>query len=136
MHRLFAAIRPSEHIRDALVDAMDDSPELRWVPDENLHLTLRFIGEVERPLGEDIATQLAQIRFEAFDLELAGTTTDRLGHEAYVFETPPSDVDLVDRLLVSPSGHILATETVWVGHDRTDIPSPSVVSYYAWEGRA
>ena len=50
MHRLFVAIRPPEHIRDLLIDAMDDSPELGWVGDDNLHLTLRFIGEVERPL--------------------------------------------------------------------------------------
>ena len=30
MHRLFVAIRPPEHIRDLLIDAMDDSPELGW----------------------------------------------------------------------------------------------------------
>jgi len=30
MHRLFVAIRPPEAIRDSLVDAMADSPELRW----------------------------------------------------------------------------------------------------------
>ena len=28
MHRLFVAIRPPEPIRDLLIDAMDDSPEL------------------------------------------------------------------------------------------------------------
>jgi len=72
MHRLFVAIRPPEDIRDLLIDAMDDSPELRWVPDENLHLTLRFIGEVERPLAEDIAAALATIRSPAFDLRIAG----------------------------------------------------------------
>ena len=48
MHRLFIAIRPPEAICDLLVDAMDDSPELRWVGDELLHVTLRFVGEVER----------------------------------------------------------------------------------------
>ena len=34
MHRLFVAIRPPEEIRDALIDAMDDSPEMRWVGDD------------------------------------------------------------------------------------------------------
>ena len=72
MHRLFVAIRPPESIRDLLVDAMDDSPALRWVPDDNLHLTLRFIGEVERPQANDIARALGQIRFPAFDLRVAG----------------------------------------------------------------
>ena len=72
MHRLFVAIRPPEDIRDALIDAMDDSPELRWVGDDNLHLTLRFIGEVERPLADDIAAALSRVRSERFELRVAG----------------------------------------------------------------
>ena len=72
MHRLFAAIRPPEAIRDQLIDAMDDGPELKWVGDEQLHLTLRFIGEVERPLAEDIAAALARVRAERFALRIAG----------------------------------------------------------------
>jgi RNA 2',3'-cyclic 3'-phosphodiesterase len=71
MHRLFVAIRPPEHIRDVLVDAMDDSPELRWVGDDNLHLTLRFIGEVEGPVAEEIAAALDRIAFPAFPLRLS-----------------------------------------------------------------
>ena len=72
MHRLFVAIRPPEPIRDLLVDAMEDNPELRWVSDDNLHLTLRFIGEVERPLAEDIAAALTGVRAQGFDLSIAG----------------------------------------------------------------
>jgi RNA 2',3'-cyclic 3'-phosphodiesterase len=72
MHRLFVALRPPEDIRDRLIDAMEDSPELRWVGDEQLHLTLRFIGEVERPLADDIALALGRVRFGRFDLSVAG----------------------------------------------------------------
>ncbi|MBA2467558.1 MAG: RNA 2',3'-cyclic phosphodiesterase [Sphingomonas sp.] len=72
MHRLFVAIRPPEAIRDRLVDAMGDSPELRWVGDEQLHLTLRFIGEVETPLADDIALALRRLRFAPFALSIAG----------------------------------------------------------------
>ena len=72
MHRLFVAIRPPEAIRDSLIDAMADSPELRWVGDEQLHLTLRFIGEVERPLADDLALALSRIRSEPFELSVAG----------------------------------------------------------------
>jgi 2'-5' RNA ligase len=72
MHRLFVAIRPPEEVRDLLIDAMDDSPALRWVGDEQLHLTLRFIGEVERPLASDVAAALARIRSPAFDLAVKG----------------------------------------------------------------
>ena len=72
MHRLFVAIRPPEAIRDRLIDAMVDSPELRWVGDEQLHLTLRFIGEVERPLADDIALALTRIRSDRFELRVTG----------------------------------------------------------------
>jgi 2'-5' RNA ligase len=72
MHRLFVAIRPPGDIRDRLVDAMADSPELGWVGDDNLHLTLRFIGEVERPLADDIALALSRIRSAAFALRVTG----------------------------------------------------------------
>ena len=72
MHRLFVAIRPPEHIRDLLIDAMDDSPALRWVGDEQLHLTLRFIGEVERPIANDIAGALQHVTVPPFDLRIAG----------------------------------------------------------------
>jgi RNA 2',3'-cyclic 3'-phosphodiesterase len=71
MHRLFVAIVPPRNIRDLLIDAMDDSPELRWVGEEQLHLTLRFIGEVERPLAEEIALALGRVRSERFSLRIA-----------------------------------------------------------------
>ena len=70
MHRLFVAIRPPEPIRDLVIDTMDDSPALRWVGDEQLHLTLRFIGEVERPVANDIAATLERIRSPSFDLRI------------------------------------------------------------------
>lgn len=72
MHRLFVAIRPPDDIRDVLIDAMDDSPALRWVGDEQLHLTLRFIGEVERPTANDIAVALDRVRSPSFELNVVG----------------------------------------------------------------
>lgn len=72
MHRLFVAIRPPEAIREALLDLMEGVPDLRWQADEQLHLTLRFIGEVEPPLAEDLALALQQIRFDRFALALDG----------------------------------------------------------------
>ena len=72
MHRLFVAIRPPENIRDLLIDAMDDSPDFRWQDDEQLHLTLRFIGEVDRPVADDVASALGRIQSEAFELRVAG----------------------------------------------------------------
>ena len=72
MHRLFVAIRPPEDIRDRLIDAMDDGADFRWQSDEQLHLTLRFVGDVERPLANDLAIALAAVRAPAFKLRLSG----------------------------------------------------------------
>ena len=73
MHRLFVAIRPPEPIRDLLLDAMDDSADFRWQSEEQLHLTLRFIGEVERPVADDIAAALTATRSPRFELRISGT---------------------------------------------------------------
>lgn len=75
MHRLFVAIRPPEDIRDLLIDVMDDGADFRWQSDDQLHLTLRFIGEVERPLANDLANAMAAVRAAPFDLCLAGLGT-------------------------------------------------------------
>jgi 2'-5' RNA ligase len=72
MHRLFVAVRPPEPIRDLLIDAMDDSADFRWQEDEQLHLTLRFIGEVERPAANDVADALSRVRAEPMQLRIAG----------------------------------------------------------------
>jgi RNA 2',3'-cyclic 3'-phosphodiesterase len=47
-------------------------PGAFWEAPENLHLTLRFIGEVPGDVAEDIGYALAEVRHAAFDLELAG----------------------------------------------------------------
>jgi RNA 2',3'-cyclic 3'-phosphodiesterase len=73
MHRMFVAIRPPEDVRDLLLDAMEDSANFRWQDEEQLHLTLRFVGEVERPVADDLAAELAHIRAQAFELRVAGT---------------------------------------------------------------
>ena len=72
MHRLFVAIRPPEPVRDLLIDAMDDGPDFRWQDDEQLHLTLRFVGEVERPVANDLADALGQVRAPPMELRIAG----------------------------------------------------------------
>jgi 2'-5' RNA ligase len=72
MHRLFVAIRPPGPIRDLLIDAMDHGADFRWQSDDQLHLTLRFVGEVERPVAEDLATALRGLRAEPFAARVAG----------------------------------------------------------------
>src|SRR3546814_10503522 len=61
MHRLFVAIRPPAAIRKALLSIMGGVEGARWQSDDQLHLTLRFIGEVDRHRADDIAAALATV---------------------------------------------------------------------------
>lgn len=47
----------------------------RWVPMENYHLTLRFIGEVPAYRAEEIDEALAALRAKRLSMELAGVGT-------------------------------------------------------------
>lgn len=71
-HRLFVGIRPPVPVRDVLLDAMEALDGARWVDEDNLHLTLRFVGEVERPAANDLAEALSCIASPRFDLCVAG----------------------------------------------------------------
>jgi 2'-5' RNA ligase len=46
----------------------------RWQTNEQLHLTLRFIGEVERPIANDLAAGLESIAWSPFDLAVEGVS--------------------------------------------------------------
>jgi 2'-5' RNA ligase len=72
MIRLFVALRPPPVVRDVLADLQEGIPGARWQDDDQLHLTLRFIGEVERPQAEDIAAALAQVHAPAPIVSLSG----------------------------------------------------------------
>lgn len=72
MIRLFVAIDIPEAIRME-VGAMGRSiPNARAVPFEQLHLTLKFIGEVEGSRFLDIQDALQEIRLQKFSLALRG----------------------------------------------------------------
>lgn len=72
MYRLFVAIRPPRAARERLLALMQGIRGARWQDDTQLHLTLRFIGEVDRHCAEDIAAVLGQIRFPAFEIAVEG----------------------------------------------------------------
>jgi 2'-5' RNA ligase len=72
MLRLFVAIRPPETVRAQLLAAMGGVAGARWQSDDQLHLTLRFIGEVDRHLAEDVHAALCAVRYSPFDMVVAG----------------------------------------------------------------
>jgi 2'-5' RNA ligase len=58
----------------------------RWQSDDQLHLTLRFIGEVDRHLARDIDAALAAIHHPPFEVALSGLGTfERRGQPEVVW---------------------------------------------------
>jgi len=72
MIRLFVALELPEAVRDRLVLLQGGVPGARWAHDDQLHLTLRFIGDVTEDVGHDVDDALLSIRAPGFVLELAG----------------------------------------------------------------
>jgi RNA 2',3'-cyclic 3'-phosphodiesterase len=72
MPRLFVAIRPPETVRTALLSLMSDVEAARWQDDEQLHITLRFIGEVDPATADDLAAGLASIASRSLALSVSG----------------------------------------------------------------
>lgn len=72
MHRLFVGLRPPPAIRARLLGTMGGVPGARWQSDEQLHLTLRFIGEVDRRTAEDAAHALATVHAAPLTLRIEG----------------------------------------------------------------
>jgi len=72
MIRLFAGLEFPDELSGRIAALAFGLPGARWVAARNLHLTLRFIGEVSEAAAEDIHTELASVPFDPFTLILAG----------------------------------------------------------------
>ena len=74
--RLFVALDLPWSVREQLA-ALSGSgiPGARWVPPENYHLTLRFIGEIPAYVAQDVDDALLGFRARGFSLTLAGMGT-------------------------------------------------------------
>ena len=72
MIRLFVALAVPEDVRRRLEMLRGGIPGARWQSAEQMHLTLRFIGEVDGAAFREIMDALADIEAEAFTLALEG----------------------------------------------------------------
>ena len=76
--RIFVAINPTEAVRSRVKAAARPLREagfpIRWVADENVHLTLKFLGEVPEKRLEDLyrAVDDAAEGVSSFDMNLKG----------------------------------------------------------------
>ncbi|OQW45060.1 MAG: 2'-5' RNA ligase [Proteobacteria bacterium SG_bin6] len=72
MHRLFIALRPPPAIRARLIALMGGIPGARWQREAQLHLTLRYIGEVDARVADEVVLALGQVHGLAPSVALAG----------------------------------------------------------------
>lgn len=69
--RLFIAIELPDGFKKALGRLRADVPGARWVPSEQLHLTLAFLGEVEERTAGELSERLALIQVPPFQLRFS-----------------------------------------------------------------
>ena len=72
MPRLFTALEIPRDAALSLSLLRGGLPGARWVDVENYHLTLRFIGDVEGHVADEIANALDRVRRPSFPLALSG----------------------------------------------------------------
>ena len=72
--RLFLAIRLSDEMKDALLSVRNEmyagGVRGNYTPEENLHLTLAFIGEF--PYADAVLAALSEVAFTPFEIALDG----------------------------------------------------------------
>lgn len=101
MIRLFVALSLPDAVADRLAAMAGGIPEARWSEARNLHITLRFIGEVDEAQAADVDTALLGVRAAAFALGLDGLGTfgGRVVHTLWAgVERAPALVHLQERV--------------------------------------
>lgn len=73
MIRSFLALAIPPEQSDLLMDLQDGPRAARWTDAEGFHLTLAFLGELDRPTLEDLDAGLLGVSEPRFSLTLSGT---------------------------------------------------------------
>jgi 2'-5' RNA ligase len=120
--RCFVAVKVGEPVRDLLVRVQDElkraDAQIRWVERDNLHLTLKFLGDVD----DDQVARLRELltcealRWKPFHLQYGGIGTfpDR-GVPKVVWAGATGEVDRLAGLASSMERH---AESVGVPRER------------------
>jgi len=69
---MFVGLALPADLRQRLTGLCSGLPGARWVDGENMHMTLRFIGEVDAPGADDLDQALASVRVPGFDITFTG----------------------------------------------------------------
>src|SRR3979409_455998 len=72
MPRLFTGLEIPAELGEALSLLRGGLPGARWIDAENYHVTLRFIGDVDDDIAQEVAWLLGKVRRKDFELRLDG----------------------------------------------------------------
>lgn len=114
MPRLFTALEIPVDLGLRLSFLRGGLPGAKWIDPEFYHITLRFIGDIDDRLADEIADELFRVRRRAFDVTVRGVDSFGSGkpHSIYAaVETTPAIVELqseheriMQRLGLDPEG--------------------------------
>jgi 2'-5' RNA ligase len=94
MPRLFTALEIPRDASLSLSLLRGGLPGARWIDPENYHLTLRFFGDVEGHIADEIANALDRVRRPSFGLTLSGVSAfgSKKPHSVYAAATASPDL--------------------------------------------
>lgn len=75
MPRLFTAIDLPDAVIDQLTSLQVAIPGVQWRDDDDLHITLRFAGDIDAATAREFRANLREISADAFSLRLEGLET-------------------------------------------------------------
>lgn len=95
MPRLFTALEIPRDAALSLSLLRGGLPGARWIDVENYHLTLRFIGDIEGHVADEVANALDRVRRPGFDLTLSGVGAfgSKKPHSVYAGVRPSPELN-------------------------------------------
>ena len=75
MPRLFTGLEIPHEAAQALASQRGGLPGARWIDPANYHLTLRFIGDVDDSIADEVELLLGKVKRHAFELYFEGLTS-------------------------------------------------------------
>jgi 2'-5' RNA ligase len=72
MPRLFTALEVPPEVGERLALLRGGLPHARWIDEENYHVTLRFIGDIDFRTADEIVDALARVKRRDVELQFGG----------------------------------------------------------------
>ncbi|MEL6920429.1 MAG: RNA 2',3'-cyclic phosphodiesterase [Pseudomonadota bacterium] len=96
MPRLFAAIEIPHQAAMMLSMLKGGLPGARWIDQENYHLTLRFMSDLEHHVADEILDELSGVKRPKFEIGLSGLDAFGGKKPHSLFAQPTGSPDLFD----------------------------------------